>query len=70
MGFRLPSIIKRASSSKGVDVPKGSLAVYLGEKMKRFVIPISSYLNQTYFQKLLNQAEEQFGYDHQSCVFK
>jgi len=64
MGFRLPSIIRsRVSSSKAVDVTKGYLAVYVGEKMKRFVIPIS-YLNQTSFQELLNQAEEQFEYDH------
>ncbi|AES89329.1 putative small auxin-up RNA [Medicago truncatula] len=63
MGFRLPSIIKRSSSSKSVDVPKGYLAVYVGEKMKRFVIPIS-YLNQSSFQELLSQSEEQFGYDH------
>jgi SAUR family protein len=64
MGFRLPSIIKsKTSSSKGADVPKGYLAVYVGEKMKRFVIPISC-LNQTSFQELLSQAEEQFGYDH------
>ncbi|GAU38541.1 hypothetical protein TSUD_320130 [Trifolium subterraneum] len=64
MGFRLPSIIKsKASFSKGADVPKGYLAVYVGEKMKRFVIPVSC-LNQTSFQELLSQAEEQFGYDH------
>jgi len=63
MGFRLPSIIKRTSSSKAVDVPKGYLAVYVGEKMKRYVIPVS-YLNQTSFQELLSQAEEQFEYDH------
>lgn len=64
MGFRLPSIIRRASSySKTVDVPKGYLAVYVGEKMKRFLIPIT-YLNHTSFQELLSQAEEQFGYDH------
>nr|XP_027191503.1 auxin-induced protein 15A-like [Cicer arietinum] len=63
MGFRLPTIIRRAASSKSVDVPKGYLAVYVGEKMKRFVIPVS-YLDQTWFQELLCQAEEQFGYDH------
>jgi len=66
MGFRLPHIIRRASnqaSSKVVDVPKGYLAVYVGEEMKRFVIPIS-HLNQPSFQELLNQAEEQFKYDH------
>ncbi|AES93863.1 putative small auxin-up RNA [Medicago truncatula] len=63
MGFRLPSIIKRTSSPKGVDEPKGYLAVYVGEEMKRFVIPVS-YLNQSSFQKLLNKSEEQFEYDH------
>ncbi|GAU32284.1 hypothetical protein TSUD_63010 [Trifolium subterraneum] len=70
MGFRLPGIIRRSSSfsasravSKVVDVPKGYLAVYVGEKQKRFVIPIS-YLNQPLFQDLLSQAEEEFGYDH------
>ncbi|XP_058730142.1 auxin-induced protein 15A-like [Vicia villosa] len=69
MGFRFPSMIRRASFSsnrgvsKVVDVPKGYLAVYVGEEMKRFVIPIS-YLNQPSFQDLLSQAEEEFGYDH------
>ncbi|XP_028767982.1 auxin-induced protein 15A-like [Neltuma alba] len=68
MGFRLPGI-RRASfsanltSSKCGEVPKGYLAVYAGEKMKRFVIPIA-YLNQPSFQDLLSQAEEEFGYDH------
>ncbi|AES89315.2 putative small auxin-up RNA [Medicago truncatula] len=63
MGFRLPSIIKRSSSSKSVGVPKGYLAVYVGKEMKRFVIPIS-YLKQKLFQELLSQSEEQFEYDH------
>ncbi|CAJ1978826.1 unnamed protein product [Sphenostylis stenocarpa] len=68
MGFRLPGIRKtllanNQASSKAVDVQKGFLAVYVGEKMKRFVIPVS-YLNQPSFQNLLSQAEEEFGYDH------
>jgi SAUR family protein len=63
MGFRLPSINKRASSSKSMGVPKGYLAVYVGEEMKRFVIPIS-YLKQKSFQELLSQSKEQFEYDH------
>ncbi|KAI9127682.1 hypothetical protein K1719_000675 [Acacia pycnantha] len=69
MGFRLPGIRRASSfsrnhaSSRGFDVPKGYLAVYVGEKMKRFVIPIS-YLNQPSFQDFLSQAEEEFGYDH------
>ncbi|XP_058759098.1 auxin-responsive protein SAUR68-like [Vicia villosa] len=69
MGFRITSIIRRASfsatqgSTKGLEVPKGYVAVYVGDKMRRFVIPVS-YLNQPLFQELLNQAEEEFGYDH------
>nr|XP_004506987.1 auxin-induced protein 15A-like [Cicer arietinum] len=68
MGFRL-NVIRQASltsiqaASKSAKVPKGYVAVYVGEKHKRFVIPIS-YLNQPSFQDLLSQAEEEFGYDH------
>ncbi|KAM0012771.1 putative small auxin-up RNA [Helianthus debilis subsp. tardiflorus] len=46
------------------DVPKGHLAVYVGEKEKRrFVVPIS-YLQQPLFQKFLRESEEEFGFDH------
>ncbi|QHO00768.1 hypothetical protein S83_042649 [Arachis hypogaea] len=64
MAFRIPGIRKASlSASKGTNVPKGYLAVYVGDKMRRFVIPVC-YLNQSSFQELLNQAEEEFGYDH------
>ncbi|KAK2446816.1 auxin-induced protein 6B [Trifolium repens] len=69
MGFRLPSAIRQASfsnsqtSAKVSNVPNSYLAVYVGEEMKRFVVPLS-YLNQPSFQDLLSQAEVQFGYDH------
>jgi len=68
MGFRLHGIRKalfatNQASSKAGDVPKGYLAVYVGEKMKRFLVPVS-YLNQPSFQELLSQAVEEFGYDH------
>ena len=58
MGFRLLGLQRR------VDVPKGYVAVYIGEEQKkRFLIPIS-YLNQPLFQDLLSQAKEEYGYDH------
>ncbi|QHO55524.1 hypothetical protein S83_006781 [Arachis hypogaea] len=64
MAFRIPSIRKASlSASKGTNVPKGYLAVYVGDKMRRFVIPVC-YLNQPSFQELLSQSEEEFGYDH------
>ncbi|KAK7310582.1 hypothetical protein RJT34_08176 [Clitoria ternatea] len=69
MGFRLPGIrrsslsVSQASSCKAVEVPRGYLAVYVGEKMKRFLIPVS-FLNEPLFQELLSQAEEEFGYSH------
>lgn len=52
------------SATNTHDVPKGHLAVYVGEEhKKRFVIPIS-FLNHHLFQHLLNRAEEEFGFDH------
>ncbi|KAG5033638.1 hypothetical protein AAZX31_04G006300 [Glycine max] len=69
MGFRLPGIrcssfsASQASSCKVSEVPKGYLAVYVGEKMKRFLIPVS-FLNEPLFQELLSQVEEEFGYCH------
>ncbi|KAI4323757.1 hypothetical protein L6164_023338 [Bauhinia variegata] len=58
MGFRLLGLQRR------VDIPKGYLAVYVGENQKkRFLIPIS-HLNEPSFQDLLSQAEQEFGYNH------
>ncbi|KAG8497848.1 hypothetical protein CXB51_007147 [Gossypium anomalum] len=46
------------------NVPKGHVAVYVGEdNKKRFVIPIS-FLNHPLFQDLLDRAEEEFGFNH------
>ncbi|PIA56041.1 hypothetical protein AQUCO_00700400v1 [Aquilegia coerulea] len=71
MAIHLPSIpqIKKSlrrslSNTKTSSVPKGHIAVYVGENQnKRFVVPIS-YLNHHLFQTLLNQAEEEFGFYH------
>ncbi|PWA62691.1 Auxin responsive SAUR protein [Artemisia annua] len=72
--IRLPSLIsnrkcfrKLDSLSKRnhqMDVPKGHLAVYVGEMQKtRFVIPIS-YLYQPLFQVLLHHSEEQYEFEY------
>ncbi|KAL0422854.1 UNVERIFIED_CONTAM: Auxin-responsive protein SAUR24 [Sesamum latifolium] len=55
---------EKRTSSTGTEVPKGHFAVYVGEsEKKRFVIPVS-YLNQSQFQDLLCQAEEEYGFQH------
>ena len=63
-------ILRRSNSfgkqvaSTSIDVPKGYIAIYVGEsERRRFVIPIS-FLNQPSFQELLRRAEEEFGFDH------
>ncbi|CAJ2679458.1 auxin-responsive protein SAUR21-like [Trifolium pratense] len=76
MAIRLP-LIKQAkkhilcrtlSKCKKVlvnnNIPKGYLAVYVGEEeKKRFVVPIS-YLHEPVFQQFLCKAEEEFGFNH------
>ncbi|KAK2665473.1 hypothetical protein Ddye_004047 [Dipteronia dyeriana] len=77
MAIRLPGIVNakqilrqtklfanQAASMSTTAVPKGHLAVYVGEsQMKRFIIPVS-FLNQPSFQELLRKAEEEFGFNH------
>ncbi|XP_022146165.1 auxin-responsive protein SAUR21-like [Momordica charantia] len=73
MGIRLPSLLlnakqivrmQTASSRNQCGVPKGHIAVYVGEiERKRFVVPIS-YLNHPSFVALLKSAEEEFGFKH------
>ncbi|OVA20303.1 Auxin-induced protein [Macleaya cordata] len=56
-------------SKNNNNVPKGHFVVYVGEKYcwkkKRFVVPIS-FLKQNWFQDLLNRAEEEYGFDHET----
>lgn len=68
--IRLQSVILSARKFQSIrnknqsDVPKGHLAVYVGEtQRRRFVVPIT-YLNHPSFKDLLRRAEEEFGYDY------
>ncbi|KAF8412402.1 hypothetical protein HHK36_000366 [Tetracentron sinense] len=54
------------SDTKPVAVPKGHLAVYVGEKdddAHRFLVPVI-YFNHPLFGDLLREAEEKYGYHH------
>ncbi|EFJ24406.1 hypothetical protein SELMODRAFT_69843, partial [Selaginella moellendorffii] len=46
---------------EGKGVPKGHICVYVGPRRERFVIPIS-YLNHSFFQIMLNQSKEVYGF--------
>ncbi|KAF5443837.1 hypothetical protein F2P56_036363 [Juglans regia] len=62
--LRLPVLSGKEAAPTAKNVPKGCFAVYVGEdEKKRFILPIS-YLNEPSFQKLLNKAEEEFGFNH------
>ncbi|OAY52402.1 hypothetical protein MANES_04G080600v8 [Manihot esculenta] len=67
MGVKLAAVLAkqiRKAPPTSFDVPKGFIAVYVGQaQKKRFLIPVS-YLNQPSFQHLLSLAEEEFGFHH------
>lgn len=46
-----------------VDVPRGCCAVYVGAERRRFVVP-TAYLGMPVFRRLLEKAEEEFGFDY------
>ncbi|XP_006659774.2 auxin-induced protein 15A-like [Oryza brachyantha] len=52
-----------SSSAAAADVPRGHLAVYVGERRKRFVIP-TACLKHPSFVLLLKRVEDEFGFDH------
>ncbi|KAL8228407.1 hypothetical protein R6Q57_015991 [Mikania cordata] len=75
MAIHMPRIIQarqilKRSTSNGrstpatMDIPKGYLAIYVGEKEKKRFVVYVSLLSQPAFQDLLHQAEEEFGYSH------
>ncbi|KDP27607.1 hypothetical protein JCGZ_19612 [Jatropha curcas] len=63
MGIHLPGVLAKklfhqaSGKSSSFDVPKGFVAIYVGEaQRKRFLVPLS-YLNHPSFQDLLSIAE-------------
>ncbi|KAI7729523.1 hypothetical protein M8C21_012289 [Ambrosia artemisiifolia] len=44
-------------------IPKGCVAVTVGQEQKRFVIPVI-YLYHPLFLELLKEAEEEYGFHH------
>lgn len=71
MAIRFPKITSHTKQmfrrvAEGLDIPKGYLAVYVGETERtrlRYDVPVS-LLKYSSFQNLLSQAEEEFAFDH------
>nr|VDD10726.1 unnamed protein product [Brassica oleracea] len=62
--FDTKQIIRQSLTTES-STPKGFLAVYVGENLKknRYFVPVY-YLSKPSFQALLRKAEEEFGFDH------
>ncbi|KAH7515261.1 protein SMALL AUXIN UP-REGULATED RNA 51 [Ziziphus jujuba] len=62
------SDVSGASSNSNNDVvPKGFLAVCVGKELKRFIIP-TEYLGHQAFRILLQEAEEEFGFQQEGVL--
>ncbi|KAG6522789.1 auxin-induced protein 15A-like [Zingiber officinale] len=55
------------SDNAAAVVPKGYLALSVGEEMRRFVIP-TEYLHHRAFAALLEKAEEEFGFGQEGVL--
>ncbi|KAK3029046.1 hypothetical protein RJ639_040098 [Escallonia herrerae] len=71
MGISLPRIIhakqilqRILSPPTASNIPKGHLAVYVGETMKKRYVVQLAYLMHPSFQNLLSQAAEEFCFNH------
>ncbi|PKU68725.1 Auxin-induced protein 6B [Dendrobium catenatum] len=54
--------MKTSLIGREVEVPKGWLAVYVGDGMRRFVIP-TAYLCMPEFREILDKMEKKFGFN-------
>ncbi|XP_074313205.1 auxin-induced protein X10A-like [Silene latifolia] len=63
MAIRFQRVLTTAKQVLSNKVPKGYIPVYVGDKAKRYVVPLS-YLKHPNFQDLLHNVEEEFGFNH------
>ncbi|KAL3515080.1 hypothetical protein ACH5RR_021982 [Cinchona calisaya] len=62
--FNRLALTGKPALSNTIEVPKGFLAVYVGEfQKKRYLIPVS-FVNKPQFQQLLHLSEAEFGFRH------
>ncbi|KAF2303475.1 hypothetical protein GH714_018701 [Hevea brasiliensis] len=62
-------LVEEPIHEKSVTVPKGHLAIYVGQKdgdFHRVLVPVI-YINHPLFGELLREAEEEYGFNQQGC---
>ncbi|KAK1424963.1 hypothetical protein QVD17_20305 [Tagetes erecta] len=65
-GIQRNQVIEKFTAPSRAAVPKGKMAVYVGQKdgdFKRVLVPVI-YINHPLFGQLLREAEEEYGHDH------
>lgn len=67
LSFTSNSIQAGSGGFSGDIVPKGYLAVCVGEELQRFIIP-TEYLGHSAFGILLREAEEEFGFQQEGIL--
>ncbi|KAA8521894.1 hypothetical protein F0562_012792 [Nyssa sinensis] len=63
-------VVHAEIDTRSVSVPKGHLAVYVGEKeddTQRFLVPVI-FFNHPLFGDLLSEAEKVYGFNHPSGI--
>lgn len=67
--LHIPHLNFHHHHEKNKDIPKGCLAVMVGqgEEQQKFVIPVI-YINHPLFMQLLKEAEEEYGFDHKGPI--
>ncbi|KAK9051545.1 hypothetical protein SSX86_028172 [Deinandra increscens subsp. villosa] len=65
-GLQKTPVLGKCTAPPRVAVPKGKMAVYVGQKdgdFKRVLVPVI-YINHPLFGQLLREAEEEYGHNH------
>ncbi|KAJ0040061.1 hypothetical protein Pint_27552 [Pistacia integerrima] len=58
---------KQFQQNDGRRAPKGHFVVYVGEELRRFIVPLS-YLKNPTFSQLLDKAAEEYGFDSRKSI--
>ncbi|KAK1361143.1 Auxin responsive SAUR protein [Heracleum sosnowskyi] len=61
--------LHRGKTDQMKEIPKGRFAIMVGrgEEQQKFIIPVT-YISHPLFTELLQEAEEEYGFNHQGVI--